>query len=168
MSMIAITCLALIGCQDENFFYLPTTEVAKVSYTSFLSNCSNIYDVNISDAWGICGTKHNVLTTLYAPDNWSVSCCDYLPNRCTNEVQTNFSGLCSYNYANSSSFSWEYRDMQWIGLCCDLVTGLCYEQLEADITLNNSCQTNYTMVTSTIFQNATSWDAWCCVSGGLQ
>ena len=165
--MLCILGVLLMGCEESRTNILENDVEFPVSYISFLKNCSTIYDVNISDAWGICGAKHNVLTSFVSTDNWSVTCCDY-NDKCYNSAQANFSNICSYDSDDSSSFSWEYTSQGWVGLCCDLNTGLCFEQANADVTLNNSCQTNFTVVTSTIFQNDSLWDAWCCVSGGLE
>lgn len=172
MNKLALAILfcgfALAGCTEDNLFYLATDNPSQIiSYTSFLSNCSTVNNVNITNAWGVCGAKHNVLTTYTSSTNWSVTCCDYQANKCDNKIQNNFTDICSYDVANSSSFSWEYKNGGFVGLCCDFRTGLCYEQPNADITLNNSCQSNYTMVTSTIYQNNSDWNAWCCISGGL-
>ena len=164
-----LTIITLTGCEEDRSIMMIEGASAEtiVSYTNFLSNCSAIYDVNISNAWGVCGSKHNVLTSLVSPNNWSVTCCSYT-NRCYNDAESNFSNVCNYNVSDSSSFSWQYQDGGWVGVCCDFNTGLCYNQPNADINLNNTCQTNYTQIVSSIYQNSSLWNAWCCISGGLE
>lgn len=156
-----------MGCEEGRTNIIEINEEAKISYINFLSNCTTVYSVNVSESWGVCGSKYNVLTTWLSADNWSVTCCEFTSS-CYNDIKADFSDTCDYNISQTSSFSWRYENGGWVGVCCDFVTGLCYDQPNVDILSNATCSYNYTQVTASIFQNDSLWNAWCCVSGGVE
>jgi hypothetical protein len=166
--VVALTSVLLFGCEEfsQTNILQQGKEAAVVSYVSFLSNCSTVYDINYSSVEGVCGGRENVLTSWVGEDNWSITCCN-LNSKCYEEDKANFTDLCVYN-TSQSSFSWQYVDGSWVGLCCDFSSGLCYQQSDVQVGSNATCQTNFSTLIATVSQNSSLWNSWCCVSGGLE
>jgi hypothetical protein len=148
--VVLSSSILLFGCEDSNFYI---SQDQTLSYASFLFNCTTVSDVNVSDSWGVCGSKENVLTSLLDVDNWSVTCCGLNPAYCYEDVDADFVGVCD------PVTNWTLV----AGQCCDFTSGFCY--VLSDVTVG--CRLNYTLVVASVFQNDSLWDGWCCRSGGL-